>query len=59
MGTVIAIIIIAAVGIHLLGGLFHHGRSRRRGHRVNIGWSLSRGWWGGVRVGGGEYYHRF
>ncbi len=50
-------IFIVLVVLHLIGAGFHHGRNRRRGHRVNIGWSLRRGWWGGVRIGGGTYYH--
>jgi hypothetical protein len=49
--------VLALVGLHLLGGLFHHGRNRRRGHRVNIGWSLRRGWWASGRAFGGTYYH--
>lgn len=42
---------------HLLGAAFHHTRNSRRGHNVNIGWSLWRGWWGKVHVLGGNYYH--
>jgi hypothetical protein len=54
-------IIVIAVGLlllHLAGGAVHHTRYRRRGHRVNVGWSLSRGWWADTRIFGGNYYHR-
>jgi hypothetical protein len=61
MGTVAVLVVagVVLVLVHLVGGLFHHTRSRRRGHRVNIGWSMSRGWWGSTRVGGGTYYRHF
>jgi len=57
--ALILVIVGLALVVHLIGGLFHHTRSRRRGHRVNIGWSMSRGWWGSTRVGGGTYYRHF
>ena len=50
MHIFIAIVIIYAV-LHLLGGAGHHAYRRRRGHRVNVGWSLFRGPWASVRVG--------
>jgi hypothetical protein len=56
-GLIVAIIVIALV-VHLTGGLFHHARYRRGGHRLNIGWSLRRGWWADTRIFGGSYYHR-
>lgn len=58
MGHVIILIVAGLVVFHLLGGLFHHANHHRRGRRVNIGWSLRRGWWGGFRFLGGTYYHR-
>lgn len=50
MSILIAIVVIYLF-IHLIGGLFHHRIRSRRGHRVNIGWSLLRGPWASVRVG--------
>jgi uncharacterized protein HemY len=55
--AVVVLVILALVVLHLIGGLFHHVSHRRRGRRVNVGWSLRRGWWGGVRFLGGTYYH--
>jgi hypothetical protein len=57
MGTVIVLAVIFFVVLHVIGGLFHHTRHRRRGHGVNIGWSLRRGWWASDRFLGGTYYH--
>jgi hypothetical protein len=50
---IFAVLVVA----HLLGGAFHHTRNRRRGHRVNLGWSMRRGWWASARFLGGTYYH--
>jgi hypothetical protein len=55
---VIAVIVIGYLVLHVLGGLLHHGARRRRGHRVNVGWSLFRGPWASCRIFGGTYYHR-
>lgn len=58
LAAVVVLVIVALVVLHLIGGLFHHARYRARGHRVNVGWSLRRGWWADTRIFGGTYYHR-
>lgn len=58
LSFIVIFVIVALVGSHLGAGAAHHRRNRRRGHRVNIGWSLRRGWWASERFLGGTYYHK-
>jgi hypothetical protein len=57
MAELIVLLILAYVVAHLVTGHSVHRYNRRRGRRLNYGWSLARGPWAGLRVFGGEYYH--
>jgi hypothetical protein len=50
-----ALILIGLVllGVHLLGGAFHHSRARRHGRRFSLVYVWGRGWYGSVRAPGG------
>jgi hypothetical protein len=50
-------VIIILVVLWLVSGHAGHRAARRRGHRLNYGWSVARGPWIGIRVLGGHYYH--
>lgn len=58
MTTFIVIAVIVAVLVHLAGGAHGHARARRRGLRPNLYYSLGRGWWGSIRIGGFRIGHR-
>ena len=54
-----AILIIVGVAVFwLLGGLHGHRRGRRHGLAPRLYWSLGRGWYGSVRIGGFRIGHR-
>lgn len=53
-----AYIIIGALAFWLLGGLHGHSRGRRAGMSPRLYWSLGRGWYGSVRIGGFRIGHR-
>ena len=53
LGAIIAIVVV----LWLAGGVHTHVHHRRRGRRVNIGWSLARGLYGSARIFGGTYRH--
>ncbi len=48
--------VLAYLALHLLAGHLIHGARRRRGHRLNYGWSLWRGPWVSWRIFGGTWY---
>lgn len=54
----IAAVFVIVVVLWLAGGVHSHVHHRRRGRRVNIGWSLSRGLYGSARIFGGTYRRR-
>jgi len=56
LGSWVILLIAGYLALHVLGGAIHHTARRRRGHRVNLGWSLLRGPWASSRVFGGTYY---
>lgn len=51
------VLIVVLVAIWLLSGHAGHRAARRRGRRLNYGWSVARGPWVGIRLLGGRYYH--
>jgi hypothetical protein len=51
-------VIAALVVIHLAGGAHGHARARRRGMNPRLYYSLGRGWYGSIRVGGFRIGHR-
>jgi hypothetical protein len=56
LGWLVLIVILYAA-FHVLTAHLFHSAHRRRGRRVNYGWSLWRGPWVSWRVLGGTYYH--
>ena len=54
-----AFVVVAAVAAFwLLGGLHGHRRGRRAGLSPRLYYSLGRGWYGSVRIGGFRIGHR-
>jgi hypothetical protein len=54
MTALIIGVIILAVILHLLGGLFHHRRHyQEHGVHPNLYYTYGRGWWGSVELPGG------
>lgn len=55
-GIIIAVIVLAV--IHLAGGAHGHARARRRGLNPRLYYSLGRGLYGSIRIGGFRVGHR-
>lgn len=55
---IVFVVIVALVVIHLAGGAHGHARARRRGMNPRLYYSLGRGWYGSIRVGGFRIGHR-
>jgi hypothetical protein len=54
----IALVIIGIAAFWLLGGLHGHRRARRAGLSPKLYWSLGRGLYGSIRVGGFRIGHK-
>lgn len=54
----IELAILALVAFWLIGGLHGHRRGRRAGMAPRLYWSLGRGWYGSVRIGGFRIGHK-
>jgi hypothetical protein len=53
-----ALIMIGIAVFWLLGGLHGHHRGRRHGLSPNLYYSLGRGWYGSIRIGGFRVGHK-
>lgn len=56
--AIVFVIVAALVVLHLLGGAHTHRRHRRAGMNPRLYYSLGRGWYGSIRVGGFRIGHR-
>jgi hypothetical protein len=54
----VLLIVAAIAAFWLLGGLHGHRRGRRSGLSPRLYWSLGRGWYGSIRIGGWRIGHK-
>jgi len=54
----VALAIVGVAVFWLLGGLHGHHRGRRAGLSPRLYWSLGRGWYGSIRIGGFRIGHK-